>query len=45
MTEKTKPDYTGSLEVTGWVKKDRNGNEFISLKIGSYANLFQNKRK
>ena len=35
-----KPDYRGKLDVAGWTKQDKNGNNYISLKIGSYVNLF-----
>lgn len=40
--ENQKPDYKGKIEIAGWVKKDKNGKEYISVKIGSYANLFRN---
>jgi len=40
-----KPDYTGKLEVFAWPKKDKNNKTFLSVKIGSYANLFKNELK
>jgi hypothetical protein len=40
-TESKKPTWKGVLEVAGWTKKDKNGKEFISLKIGQYCNLFK----
>ena len=46
MTEEIKnpaPDFVGNLQVAGWVKKDKNGKQFVSIKIGQYANLFKTK--
>lgn len=40
-----KPDYTGKLEVSAWLKKDKNNKTYLSVKIGSYANLFKNELK
>ena len=42
---KKRPDWIGSLDVAGWIKKDKNGKEFISLKISQYCNLFSNTNK
>jgi uncharacterized protein (DUF736 family) len=41
--KKDKPAWKGNIEVSGWIKKDKNGKEYISLKIGQglYANLFK----
>jgi hypothetical protein len=40
-----KPDYVGKLDVAAWLKKDKNGKIFLSLKIGSYVNLFKNEQR
>ena len=40
-----KPDYTDKLEVSAWLKKDKNNKTYLSVKIGSYANLFKNEFK
>jgi len=40
-----KPDYVGKLDIAAWLKKDKNGKTFLSLKIGSYVNLFKNDQK
>lgn len=34
-------------EVAAWIKKDKNGNEFLSVKLkdGTWVNLFRNKFK
>jgi len=42
---KAKPDYKGKLDVAGWVKKDKNGKPYISVKIASHVNLFKNEPK
>jgi hypothetical protein len=41
--KKVKPDYKGRLDVAGWVKKDKNGKPYISVKIASHVNLFKNE--
>lgn len=48
MTEEIKnpaQDFVGDLQVAEWVKKDRNGKEFISIKIDQYTNLFKVAKK
>lgn len=42
---KEKPDYTGNLDVAAWINTDKNGKTFLSVKIGSFANLFKNEQK
>lgn len=44
-TKNPKPDYTGNLQVAGWIKKDKNGNEYISVKISQFVNLFTAKKE
>jgi len=39
-TEGKKPDYIGNIRVGAWKKTDKNGNTYISVKLGSRANLF-----
>lgn len=39
-----KPDFKGSLDVAGWIDKDKNGKEFINIKIGNYARLFKQEK-
>lgn len=39
-----KPDYTGKLSLACWVNKDKNGNDYLSVKIGNMTlNLFSNE--
>jgi len=40
----SRPDWKGKIEVAGWIKKDKNGKEFITIKLGDgvYFNLFKN---
>lgn len=40
-----KPDYTGKLDVAAWVNKDKHGKTYLSVKVGSYVNLFKNESK
>lgn len=40
-----KPDCTGKLEVSAWLKKDKNNKTYLSVKIGSCVNLFKNELK
>ncbi|MCH8905522.1 MAG: hypothetical protein IH840_00405 [Candidatus Heimdallarchaeota archaeon] len=40
-----KPDYTGKLEDSAWLKKNKNNKTYLSVEIGSYANLFKNELK
>lgn len=39
------PKFTGNLPVALWEKEDKNGKKYFTLKIGSYANLFEVKKK
>jgi len=45
MTENKKPDYTGTLEVALWEKKDKNGNTYFTVKYGTITNVFKRKEK
>lgn len=38
-----KPDMKGRINVAAWKKIDKNGEEYWSVKLGQYFNLFQNK--
>ena len=40
-----KPDYKGKLEISPWLQKDKNNKTYLSVKIGSYANLFKSNSK
>jgi len=39
------PHFRGSLDIAAWLNKDKNGNTYITIKIGQYANLFKNIKK
>lgn len=38
-----KPDMKGRINVAAWKKTDKNGEEYWSVKLGQYFNLFPNK--
>lgn len=38
--EPRSPDFKGRLDVVAWKKIDKNGNEYLTVKIGSIVNLF-----
>jgi uncharacterized protein (DUF736 family) len=40
--KKNKPSWRGVIDVAGWIKKDKNGKDYLSLKISQYCNLFKN---
>lgn len=35
------PDYSGQLQVSAWIKKDKNNKTFLTVKLGTIANLFK----
>jgi hypothetical protein len=39
------PDYKGRLDVAAWVNKDKNGKQYIAVKIANNVNLFKNEPK
>ena len=39
------PDYTGSLQVAAWKNTDKNGKIYLTIKVGTIANLFKNEPK
>lgn len=39
------PDYRGKLDVAAWINQDKNGNNFLSVKIADNVNLFKNEPK
>lgn len=43
--EPKRPDFRGKLDVAGWVNVDKNGEQYISIKIANTCNLFANKPK
>lgn len=40
-----RPDYRGRLDVAAWVNVDKNGKQYISVKIADNVNLFKNEPK
>jgi len=46
MEKETKqPDYKGKLDVACWVNKDKNGKNYLSVKLATNVNLFKNEPK
>lgn len=44
-TINNKPDYIGKIDVAGWVKQDKNGNDYIDIKLNNFVRLFTNLDK
>lgn len=41
ITQNKKPNYTGEIKVSAWIKTNKYGKQYISCKLDNFFQLFE----